>query len=162
MRKILLLSFIVAFSLQMGCSKDPNRPADLPKLYSCSITITQDGKPLEEATVTLVSKTPAKFGTGTATTDASGTATLKTYGYNGIPLGQYKVLIEKRGVEGARESKNEYGDTIQVGGTIYQYVDAQYVSERSTPFEIDITEKGGKETFEVGAPVRILLGRLGG
>jgi len=163
MRAIILFFFIVALSLLMGCGKDLNRPDDLPKLYHpVSVTVTQEGKPLEGATVTLISKTPAKYGTCSATTDASGTATLRTYGYNGVPRGQYAVTVEKRGVEGARESKNEYGETQMVGGKIYQYVDAQYTDEGSTPFSIDVTEKGAKAAFEVGAPVRLYIGDMAG
>ena len=163
MRTIFIIfSFIAALSLQMGCGKDINRPDDLPKLYPVSVTVTQEGKPLPGATVTLNSKTPTKYGTCSAETDASGVAVLRTYGYNGAPLGQYTVMVEKRGVEGARETKDEYGTTMMSGGKIYQYVDAKYTNEGSTPFSIDVTEKGAKEAFEVGAPVRLYLGDMAG
>ena len=162
MRTILFFTFVVALLLQMGCSKDPNRPVDLPKLYSVSIVVTQEGKPLEGATVTLISKTPAKYGTCSAETNTSGIAVLRTYGYKGTPAGEYTVTIEKRGVEGARETKNEYGDTIMVGGKIYQYVDGQYADKASSPFSLNVTEKETKEAFEVGKPVRIYWGDMAG
>jgi hypothetical protein len=162
MRTIPLLSFIVVLVFQAGCGKDHNRPDDLPKLYPVSITVTQDGKPLEEATVTLYAKTPTKYGTGSAKTNASGVAVIRTYGYNGVPVGQYTVTVEKRGVEGAKEVTMEDGATDFVGGKIFQYVEAQYANESSTPFSIDVTEKGATDTFEVGKPVHVYLGDVAG
>jgi hypothetical protein len=162
MRTLIFFSFIIALSLQMGCRKDRNRPEDLPKLYPVSITVTQESKPLEGATVTLHAKTPTKYGTCTAVTDATGVASLQTYTYAGAPIGQYAVTVGKRGVEGAKETTNEYGETITTGGKIYQYIDGKYGNETNTPFSIDVTESGASESFEVGAPVKIHIGDVAG
>lgn len=162
MRTILLITFVVILAFQAGCSKDPNRPDDLPKLYPVRITVTQEEKPLEGATVTLSSKTPMKYGSCSAETNASGVAVLKTYGFCGVPVGQYAVTVEKRGIEGARESTTEDGLTIQSGGKVFQYVDTQYTNENSSPCSIDVTEKGAKDAFEVGAPVHVFLMDMAG
>jgi len=160
MRTILVLAFSVALVLQAGCGKDPNRPADLPTLYPVKITVTQEGQPVTEATVTVTSKTPMKYGSSSTDTDATGVATLRTYGYVGVPAGEYTVTIEKRGVEGARETTNEYGEPEMRGGQIYQYVDAQFASQASSPLSITVTDKGATETFEVGAPGKVFLGNM--
>jgi len=146
-----------SFLFHAGCGKDHNRPADLPKLYPANITVTQEGNLVEEATVTLISKTPSKYNMSSATTNASGVAILRTYGFNGVPAGVYTVTVSKTSVEGAREVTNEYGESVTTGGKLYQYVDHQYTDEASTPFSITVSEKGIKETFEVGVPVRVFL-----
>lgn len=158
MRIIIPFLFILALALQAGCSKDTRRPVDMPELFPVSIAITAEGKPLEGATVTLIGKTRSKYSSCSAVTDASGVALLKTYTYEGVPLGQYIVTVEKRGVEGAKEVQTPEGLTDSIGGKIYQYIDSKYTNERSSPFSIDVTEKGGQETFEVGKPVHVFLG----
>jgi hypothetical protein len=151
-----LLCFVSCILFFSGCG-DSTRPTDLPKLYSCKITVTQDGKPLEGATVTLLAKTPSKYGVSSATTDVSGTAVLCTYGFNGVPLGEYGVTITKIGVEDAKESKTIEVNPIQIGGKVYSYDDAVFGDENNPPHTIMVTEKGATETFGVGMPVRIFL-----
>ena len=157
MRIIALLSFMVVLAFQPGCSKDTSRPVDLPKLYPVSITVTQEGKPLEGATVTLHAKAETKYGTCIASTDASGLAVIRTYSYKGAPLGQYSVTIEKRAVEGAKEVVLEGGITDLVGGKVYQFVEPKYTKKSSTSLGVDVTEAGVTETFDVGAPVHQYL-----
>ncbi|MCL2006226.1 MAG: carboxypeptidase-like regulatory domain-containing protein [Planctomycetaceae bacterium] len=162
MRTFIFFTLSIALLFQAGCGDDPNRPADLPRLYPVKITINQSGSPLEEATVTLHSKTPTKYGTSSASTDSSGVAALRTYGFDGVPLGEYTVTIEKRGIEGGNEVTDEFGGTTLVGGRIFQYVDSQYVRSADSPLSIEVTERGATDTFDVGAPVHIFLGNLGG
>jgi len=156
MKTIIHILFIAVLAFQIGCGNDPGRPQDLPKLYPVNITVTQEGNPLEGATVTLKSKEAVKYAVCSGTTNAAGVAVLLTYGYAGAPLGQYAVMIDKTGVEGAKEAINEEGLSYETGGAIYRYVDAQYWLE-STPLSIDVTEKGAKETFDVGKPVRVFV-----
>ena len=158
MRTILLVPIVVVLVLQTGCGKDLNRPDDLPKLYPVKITVTQEDKPLREATVTLHAKTPVKYGTSSGKTNASGVASLQTYGISGVPVGEYDVTVEKRAVEGAKEVTTEEGLTDFVGGKIYEYVDPKHTKQSSTQFSIEVTEKGAQDTLEVGAPVHNYLG----
>jgi hypothetical protein len=48
MRKIIDITLLVSVAFMIGC-KDKSRPIDLPALYPCTITVTQDGKLLERA-----------------------------------------------------------------------------------------------------------------
>jgi hypothetical protein len=157
MRIITPLLFAIVLVLQTGCAKDHNRPADLPKLYPVRITIMQEGTPLTGALVTLEADTPAKFGVAMSETNNAGVATMMTYGYPGVPLGQYTVMVDKQVVEGARQTTNEYGESVEVGGKIYRYVDAQYIQKSSSPFSINVIERGATETFDVGKPVHIFV-----
>ena len=156
---IFLLSAVCFLpSLFTGCGKDTGRPVDLPPLYPVKISITQNNTPLSGATVTLLGKTPSKYGAASGTTDASGTAVLRTYGYNGAPAGEYAVLVQKIGTEGAREEKTPEGKSMFVGGQSYAYVDAAFASGDSTTLSIRVTAKGVAESFDVGSPVRTFLG----
>ena len=158
MRTIVFLSLSVVLVLLSGC-KDKSRPSDFPDVFSVSITITQEDKPLEGATVTLIAKTPSQYGTASGTTDASGVAKLRTYGHDGVPAGDYAVLVTKQGVENAKESKTLEGLPIMVGGENYQYVDGKFSKESTTTHSISVTNKGAKETFDVGAAVRVFVSK---
>ena len=160
MRTFLFLTLNIALLLQAGCGPNDGRPADMPKLYPVQVSIIQDGKPLGKADITLTIKIPLNnYGTATGFTDASGIAILRTYGYDGVPVGQYTVAVSKRTIEGATLATSEDGATYETGGTIYQTVDVQFTDTAQSPLSIDVTEKGATESFDVGAPVRVSLGQ---
>jgi len=154
-RKMFFVTLGVALLFQSGCAKDDGRPKDFPKVHPVSITITQEGQPLEGASVVLESATKSKY-SSSGTTDVSGVATIKTYSYLGAPVGDYTVLVKKSVPENQVEMKTPEGDTYLAGGDYYNYVAPKY-SEKESAFKITVTDKGGKETFEVGAPVRVFL-----
>ena len=96
---LVTLSFVIF--LASGCNKGPARPAGMPPLYPATITVTQEGTPLEGATVQLIAEDSslAQWGPG-GITDAKGEASLRTNGmYDGAPLGKYKVAVSKKEVE---------------------------------------------------------------
>jgi hypothetical protein len=158
MRTFLFLALGTALLIQAGCGGgETGRPVDLPRLYPVNITIIQGGSPLEGATVTLVSKTPATYGTASGTTNASGVATIRTYGYDGVPAGDYTVLVEKRDSENQREATTEEGLTYLTGGQLYNYVDVQFSTVANSPLSITVTERGVRESIDVGAPVRVFI-----
>ena len=53
---ILLLPLLFLF----GCT-DSDRPSDMPKLYPCTVSVTQGGRPLEGAIVTFHSDVEQKY-----------------------------------------------------------------------------------------------------
>ena len=157
MRTFQFLALGTALLLFSGCGGDKGRPKDLPKLHPVSLTITQEDKPLEGAIVTVVSKTPTTYSTASGTTDASGTAKLMTYGFDGVPTGEYAVLVEKRVTEGAKETTTQEGASMMVGGQVFQYVDPKFTKEKDTTLNLSVGNKAVKETYEVGAAVHELL-----
>ena len=158
MRTFLFL-FMSTALLLAGCDggSDAGRPSDMPQLYPVSITITQGDQPLAGASVTLLAETPSKF-LSSATSNASGVATIRTYGYDGAPAGDYTVLVTKVGSENQREERTPEGDVTMVGGQSYRYVDEKFSKQGSTPHNITVTNKGAKGSFDVGVAVRVFLG----
>ena len=157
MRTLTIFTLSVALLFQAGCGGNDGRPADMPKLYSVRITVTQDGNPLDGATVTLVANTPSTYGESSGTTDASGVATMMTYGYAGVPADDYAVRITKSVVEGATERLTEEGRPIMTGGQLFQYVEERYTQTNTTPHSLTVTDRAVTETFDVGSPVRVFM-----
>lgn len=130
-----------------GCSKP--RPDGLPKLVPCSVTIIQDGKPLEEATVSFESE-DLKWAVG-GTTDAKGVAKIYSHGaYEGSPEGKFKVTVTKQVVEADQEATSASSTPISVA---YNLVDLQYFTAQDTPLEIEVSGKTKKE-FDVGSAIK--------
>jgi hypothetical protein len=96
----IIVYIVVIFILILGCSSQ-QLPDDLPKLYPCKITVTQNEKPLTGASV-LLHLTDSSAGNGGKSwipmglTDENGVAVIKTNArYGGAPLGNYKILVNK-------------------------------------------------------------------
>jgi 5-hydroxyisourate hydrolase-like protein (transthyretin family) len=157
MRKILLLTLLIAV---VGCSPS-NRPKDLPTLYPCTVVITQDGKPLAEATVefTPVDSANAKY-RAASVTDANGTVSMTTYGFAGVPAGKYKVVVSKVLLDNLEYADNKStGQKEVVNFNKYKVVDSKYSSAETTPHEIEITNKKKNETysFDVGKTIKEMI-----
>jgi len=126
--------------------------------------VTQDGQPLSEATVTLVSVDPAFKWTVFAQLNASGTGRVFTQGlFPGAPEGEYKVVIFKE--ESVTEQagpaivrQGEFGvETITPTVlTVYSLVEKEYTNAETTPLNITISRSGNNQTFDCGKPVRVM------
>ncbi|MDR1268941.1 MAG: carboxypeptidase-like regulatory domain-containing protein [Planctomycetaceae bacterium] len=157
MRKIIYITLSIFVSIIAGCG-DKSRPSDLPPLYSCTVTVTQDGQPLEGATIRFdsVDSAGAKY-QAAAVSGADGTASMKTYGVQGSPVGKYKVVVTKIVSESTEYKLNEStGKEEPVNSKRYRFVEPQFTSAETTPLEIEITgnEKNVIKTFDVGKAVK--------
>ena len=152
-----------------GCSKQ-KRPDGMPPLHPCTIVITQDGQPLEGASVRLYSSNVLFLVSGT--TDSSGTAVIRTHGeFPGAPEATYKVVvakeekeyIESASVTAAREKAKEKGEVFEEPNLPYNffsYVEDQYTKAETTPLEMTVTQGKNNQTFEAGKAGRISLGKV--
>ena len=151
----------------IGCTNDV--PKDLPKCYPCQITVVQDGAPLADATVTLLSPEMGQKWFPLGSTDQTGTANVLTNGrYHGAPEGTYKIRVYKA-VKGASrfgppppEDSPDYQAWIERSGDEvipeYLVVEPQYNDAQKTPHEIEVKKKGpNKITVDVGKPVKIRI-----
>ncbi|MDR2115761.1 MAG: carboxypeptidase-like regulatory domain-containing protein [Planctomycetaceae bacterium] len=152
------VTYLLLISMS-GCGSKSSRPTDLPPLEPCKITVFQEGKPLEGAIVTLISKdTSAKYARSSGATNTSGIAELKTYGYSGVPKGSYKITVTKSAMEGGKEITDASGVTSTRGGKDYSYVEKKYTDVLSTPLEIEIGNKENLQTVEIGKSVHDFIG----
>ncbi|MDR1964793.1 MAG: carboxypeptidase-like regulatory domain-containing protein [Planctomycetaceae bacterium] len=161
-RLLILLLYIIIFA---GCRQERTPPDGLPNLYPCTIFITQEGKPVEYATVTLHSSPPLPW-TVNGKTAADGTATVFTHGYfNGAPLGQYKVTVRKiktvappmpEVLPKSEAALSKLYDKIEAETKDYDLIDPQFGNENTTPLEITVEKRMPKTTFDVGKSVTIL------
>ena len=153
--KIMVLLVALVAILVCGCSKQL-KPDGFPPLYPVSITVIQDGKPLEGALISLhgTENSPLKWGVfGFA--DRNGRAVLLTHGiHSGAPEGEYIVTVSKQEeVEISRRAESTVTEA-------FSFVEEQYVSKEKSPLRIHIQKKGKKHVeFDVGKPVRVSLGR---
>jgi hypothetical protein len=160
MKKTIFAALLIFVTIIIGCG-DNSRPVDLPTLYQCTITITQDGNTLEKAIVRLesVDSTNAKY-LASAITDENGVALMKTYGYLGSPIGKYKVVVTKI-VEEITEYKlsKSSGEKEPVKSKKFRLIETQFTSAETTSLEIEITgnEKNVTKTFDVGKTVKVLV-----
>jgi hypothetical protein len=161
--------FIVVMPLLFlnGCG-GTKLPDGIPKPYPVTITITQEGKGLEEVFVTLVSDDPV-IGQWTASgiSDSSGKAVIHTWGkYPGVVPGKYNIVLLKREVqaryknipdpkvdrEGYERATRQY--PIQPKDT-WDLIDPKYSDQNTTPETIEVLKKKNNRTIEVGAAVKI-------
>ena len=145
----------------IGCS-GAKRPDGLPKLYPCTITFTQDGQPLEGATIQLFDPAVTDRWTVSGATNASGTVAIRTHGqYPGAPQGQFKVVVSKTEMEGGGGG---YDETVPAKDRkpleptkVYTLVAKEYTTRESTPLEIVIDGKKKSESFDIGKAERVLI-----
>ncbi|MDR1958188.1 MAG: carboxypeptidase-like regulatory domain-containing protein [Planctomycetaceae bacterium] len=141
-----------------GCG-GAKKPEGMPPLYPCQITITQEGKPLADAVVSLASEN--NKWQSSAQTDTKGVAELITYGqFLGVPAGTYKVLVVKRELDGPPPVSNTDAEGRVLGGpqgqpSFPKYIERVhpvYSAKESSPLTIEIKpmKSGNDQTFEVG------------
>jgi len=149
-----------------GCNSSRVPPEGFPKLYSCSLKITQEGEPLSGAIVTLHPQGAALAWSVTGKTDATGTAIVHTHGYYpGVPAGEYKVTVNK--IEtvvppmpdvlptNTHEWEKLY-DVQKAGTKDYRLVEPVYAKADSTPLSLAIENKTTKASFDIGDKYREL------
>ncbi|MDR3233355.1 MAG: hypothetical protein LBT46_06805 [Planctomycetaceae bacterium] len=123
-----------------GCGE--KLPAGLPPLYPCTLTFTQGGKPLVEATVGFVPVDQTLRFSFSGLTDTNGTFVPLVNGkYKGMPAGTWKCTIAKKDMRGNRQF------VWQVS-----LVDAKYADAAGTPLELLVKKGKNVFTFDVGEP----------
>lgn len=138
----------------------------MPKLYPCSITLTQENTPLAAATVTLVSTDPDFHWAAGGTTDSNGVCVVRTRGkYQGAPEGTFKVTAKKfegdksmypdipptNEAEFATWTKQKQSENLKT----YRLIDEQYMSVDSTPLEVEVVPGKNRFGFDLGTLVKV-------
>ena len=159
---IFSLFAVAALALTAGCGQ--KLPDGMPKLYPTSITITIDGKPMEEINVNLYPKTAgtlaglAIFGR----TDANGVAKIQTNGlYDGCPEGEFAVCASKtRTVHGPTMSNYDgspleeaaaraFAEKVENEREEFLVVGADYNAKETTPLTMSVAKGKNAQTFDI-------------
>ncbi|MDO4585829.1 MAG: carboxypeptidase-like regulatory domain-containing protein [Planctomycetia bacterium] len=159
--KYCLLILILIGGMIPGCNKK-QRPEGLPELYPFAIKVIQDGQPLAGANISLVAQDPAlmRWPCG-GNTNEEGIVKLTTYGFEGVPAGQFKVLIMKTetigGVHNAEEAKRQREGEDFGKEEIFNLIDPIYRDQSTSPFVIDVKASYDNpiSEFDVGEAVKV-------
>ena len=143
--------------LASGCGKGV--PKDYPALYPCTITIMQDGSPLSGASV-LFKPTQYDSMSASGITDEKGVAVMMVQAtYEGVPAGNYKVMVVKQTRERNPAVSDEQiqGQNVSMelrdkAYIVTHFVDPKYGDSTKTPLEIQVKEGKNEQTFEVPKP----------
>ena len=151
-----VLSVLLLYLCINGGCRRQSLPPDLPKLYPRSITIHQDGVPLANAVIFLITIDESKWNAG-GVTNSSGMAALYTHGlYRGVPAGTYKIIVHKAVYENEILSPpdiTENSPEFTSKTTGYSLVDLKYTDRQTTDIEITISPKNEKYVIDLGPPV---------
>ena len=152
-KRLFVLPFII-FTAFLGCGKPAKeKPADMPELIPCEITVKLDGSPLSGATLRFLSTSSGsskETWSVSGTTNASGVAKMQTYGeFIGVPEGEYIVLISKSQTDDIPRDAMSGGNRSQP----QILVDPSFANPTKTNLRLVVSGKGPvKETFEVTGP----------
>ena len=145
---------LLGLTLFFGCSHG-GVPKDFPPLHPCVITVIQDGAPLEGASVSLKPLQSSAM-SASGITDAEGIAVMKVQAaYDGVPEGNYKVLIVKqtrernpavKDADSREEVSAEFRDREYI---VTDFVHPKFGNAAQTPLEIQIQSGKNEHTFEV-------------
>ena len=143
--------FLCAASTLLGCG--PKKPDGMPKLAPVVVTVVQEGTPLAEANVSFYAEAQEnrQWACG-GVTDASGKLTVTTRGkYPGMPLGKYKVTVEKTLVEDPPLTDEEFKATPP---KIYQCVESKYLAENTTDLAVEVVDGKNEFTLDAGKAIK--------
>jgi len=114
-RVVALVSVAPLLCTLLGCGGQP-KPAGLPNLYRCQVTVTMGGKPVDGAIITFAPEAGQWSANGR--TDANGVAQMKTHAtYDGAPAGKFKVGVNKISV--GERAKTPDGESYEEGLKAY-------------------------------------------
>jgi hypothetical protein len=157
--------FLLITIFLIGCKQGRVPPPGLPKLYQCTINLTQEGVPLSGASILLQPLSPPQGRNWTVSgfSDETGKAEIYTNGYfRGAPQGNFKVIVSKTETvtptfpnimptdprERAKLERRIENET-----KIYKIVADKFSEPETTPLEMEI--KGNTEqTFDVGSAIK--------
>ncbi len=160
-----LLTALVVGALGCGGKKTP---PDMPKLQPTTITIVQEGTPVDGATVQLFKPDDLnyKWIVG-GRTDAEGQCVVKTNGeYKGAPEGDFVVVVYKSTVTESETRKNvpqptdlaevaEWSAKVAEEERQIDEIDLKYKKVDTTDLTISIKAGKNEQTFDVGEKISI-------
>ena len=162
----LFFAFCCAPLLFVGCGGE-KLPPDMPRLFPTTVTIVQEGIPLEGATVVLHPKDPNSRWSAAGLTDASGKVEFFTHGrYRGVPEGEYQLTVCKIYSEQSQYQEPPAGmdertfNNLRAAENlgVYRLVDPIYDNPTTSPLEISVGRNQPQDRqFDVGKAIKEFL-----
>ena len=146
---------LVICTLSVSCGRN-KYPPGFPKIYPIRLQIVQEGTPLDAASVALIAEDPSlkKWPSG-GRTDAQGMVNIQTHGFDGAPIGNYKVTVVKVVREGGFKTVEEADEAFLKGiedpGVDYSYVEECCNSAETTPLTLEVKKKNGDDAVVLDA-----------
>lgn len=136
-KRIAILSLLLfGVCLISACSKTIY-PNGFPKIFPCKVKVVDGDSPVEGVQVTLETDDTVLNKWGCAgLTGADGVATIRCRGFEGAPIGSFKVLLEKREPPVKEVSPGKYE-----AGNPDNQLDPDYADLETTPFSLDVTKR---------------------
>jgi len=164
MNQRFFISFLIVLVLFIAGCGGVKKPDGMPTLYKTTLTFTQDGTPLAEATVTLVPVEGAVTWSAGGMTDSNGVLKVKTQTqFDGAPAGNYKITVSKTETEGKAEmvESSDAANVRPVAATgnvkTYYLVDKKYRTAKDSSLTLEVKSGKNEETFDLGPAVRELI-----
>jgi len=143
----------------VGCGGE-KKPEGMPALHKTTLTFTQDGVPLADATITLNPMDAAnnQWPAG-GTTDSKGVLKVKTMSkFDGAPAGKFKITVSKTETEGTLtsvESSDAPGARPAAGNVkMFNLIEKEYRFSNTTALELEVKPGKNEKTFAVGKAIR--------
>ena len=151
---ILMFGCLLTFA---GCG--PKLPDGLPKRVPVTLTITQDGKPLAGAVVSLIPEDQDQHRwSASGNTDEQGVVSPKILSkYPGAMIGKHKVVISCVRVDESTRKERRDSEGKLEGTTVdsYETVSSDFNLITTTKQTIEIQKGENVHTIDCGKPVRI-------
>ena len=151
---ILLAAFLT------GCGS--RHPDGLPPLQPLTLTVTQEGKPLSDATVFLYPADGSRSWNSGGLTESDGSLVVfTTYGgqHSGAPAGKYKVTVDcvtsdppppkEMTLPQYEEHNRKYPP--------FRIVPLQYTDQGTTPLEIEVVKGANQLSIDIPEKVKLKI-----
>ena len=162
-------AFAVSLAFAVGCGGQKT-PPDMPKLQPTTIVITQEGAPVEGASVQLVKPDDLNYKwLAGGLTDAQGRCEIKTHGqYKGAPEGEFAVIVYKTTVAESETRKNvpqptdakeamAWNEKVASEEVATDEIDQKYKKADTTDLRVTVKSGKNEETFDVGPKVSVVF-----
>jgi len=133
-----------------GCGGDSAAKRGIPTLVPCILTFQyEDGSPIGEASIRLLSDDPDNKWVSSGFTSADGTAEIRTDGdFSGVPKGTYKITCTKTEPIPTGKISEDGEEIIDSKLLIAQ----EYTRSNTTPLILTVTDAPVNEVFTIKKP----------
>lgn len=144
---------LLGIALAVGCSKGPKRMGPTLDVTPVAGTVTLDGTPLTDASLTFVyegAPPDGYLGCG-ASTDAQGHYQASSTGQVGAVPGSYKVTVSKQVAADGKVVDVKEGmdiEQLRAAGGVKETIPAKYTDAETTDLKVTV-EKGKAEGYNL-------------